>query len=132
MDQTTIDIPAGVAPLVTKALTSGEKFLNLPSINRTIAVHQVLSFDETSRTDTTGKKLLEGGLNAFAGEVKHYTSKDGYDLIPAIKVKKEVGQKDFNNYYGKHPSYRKTKDQGFWVSFYVAKDLGIPDGCTLA
>lgn len=129
MDDTVMDMPEAAAKLLQGAMARGDKFVNLP--DRTIALHQVKSLDKTSREDTEGKKLLGQGINAFSGNVTVSTDEHGYDYVQAIRVKKEVGQKEYTNYYSKHPAYKKEPGDGFVVSFTVAKDLGIPDGCEL-
>lgn len=129
IDNTEMDMPESAAVLLKAAMARGDKFVNLP--DRTIALHQIKTLDKTSREDTEGKKLLEGGLNAFSGQVQVFEDERGYHYVKGITVKKEVGQREYTNYYGKHPAYKKEAGDGYLVSFTVAKDLGVPEGCQL-
>lgn len=129
MDGGSLDVPEASAELVQAALKRGDKFIFFPG--HSIPSHQVKNFERTGREDTTGKKLLHEGINAFKGQVKEYEDSNGYNMIAAIKVKKQVGQREFTTYYAKHPSY-ECISEGNWVSFWIAKDLGIPEGCVLA
>ena len=130
MDDTTIEMPHAAAEMVKGAMARGDKFVSLP--DRVIAVHQIKSLDKTSKEDIDSKRALEGGMNAFKGDVKVITDKDGYHSVAAVKIKKEVSQREFASYYAKHPSYETTAGEGSWVAFWVAKDLGVPEGCMLA
>lgn len=127
LDGTSIELPEASAMLVKQSLARGDKFISIGE--RTVATHQVKTLDKTSAEDTEGKILLGEGVNAFKGKINEYADSKGYRLISAVKVKKEVSQKDFTSYYGKHPAYEKVPGDGTWVSFWIAKDLGIPAGC---
>lgn len=130
MDETEIEMPHAAAEMVKQAMGRGDKFVSLP--DRVIAVHQIKSLDKTSREDVAGKKALHAGLNAFKGDVNVQKDQDGYLSVRAVKVKKEVSQREYASYYSKHPSYETVGGDGHWVAFWVAKDLGIPEGCVLA
>lgn len=128
MDGSSIEMPEAAANMVKQALEGTQKFIELP--DRTIAVHQIKSLDKTSKEDIDAKRTLSAGLNAFKGKLNVYQDKDGNNMISAVKVKKEVGQREFSSYYAKHPSYEVVAPQT--VAFWVAKDLGVPEGCELA
>jgi hypothetical protein len=132
MDETEIEMPHAAAEMVKQAMARGDKFVSLP--DRVVAVHQIKSLDKTSREDVSGKKALQAGLNAFKSDVNVQTDKDGYQSVQAIKVKKEVSQREYAAYYAKHPSYETVSGNGsgHWVAFWVAKDLGVPESCVLA
>ena len=130
MDGTSIDMPDAAAQMAKTAMGRGDKFISLP--DRVIALHQIKTLDKTSTEDTSGKKLLGQGLNAFKGDVTVLTDKNGYHSVSAVKVKKEVSQREYSSYYSKHPAYEPVKGEQNSVSFWIAKDLGIPEGCALA
>ena len=130
MDDTTIEMPHAAAEMVKSAMARGDKFISLP--DRTIAVHQIKSLDKTSKEDIDSKKALQAVINAFKSDVTVITDENGYHSIAAVKVKKEVSQREFASYYAKHPSYETTAGEGSWVAFWVAKDHGVPEGCMLA
>lgn len=130
LDGTNIELPEASATLVKQSLARGDKFISLGE--RTVATHQVKTLDKTSIEDTEGKILLGEGMNAFKGKIKEYKDQKGYNLIGAIRVKKQVSQRDFTSYFSKHPSYESVHGEGMWVAFWVAKDHGIPQGCELA
>lgn len=128
MDETTIEMPHAAAEMVKTAMARGDKFVSLP--DRVVAVHQIKSLDKTSKEDIDAKRSLHAGLDAFKGEVKVSKDENGYHTVQAIKVKKEVGAREYASYYAKHPSYETVGPQT--VAFWVAKDLGVPEGCVLA
>ena len=130
MDGTSIDMPDAAAQMAKTAMGRGDKFISLP--DRVIAVHQIKTLDKTSREDVDSKRALQSGLKALRGDVTVHTDEKGYHSVSAVKVKKEVSQREYSSYYSKHPAYEPVKGEQNSVSFWIAKDLGIPEGCVLA
>lgn len=121
--------------LITK---DGREFTIPPSavavIQRKMAAKEPLTLDagsipfsEIKGFYPTAKKavtvpLLEETARAF-GDPMIIENEDGTQSIKARWVKKEVTASEFNNYYGKHPSYQKLgggSDGIVTVAFVVA------------
>lgn len=101
---------------VQNIITSGTGFIR--TATRTINVKDVKSFDQ-SDIPYSDQKLLESASRAFNSEL--YTEIDGETFIQAKWVKKFVPNKQWENYYKKHPHYHflEESDQGVMVAFIV-------------